>query len=421
MMKNTLLLFVLMLGFHALQAQVIFTKPGPAAGMDAEIRMMDGGCQTSFSPLPEHLSNYGSEPYMSITDWTWVAGGCSGGTLRSLIRFSDMSLIPPGAIISSATMVLYHPPYNTSYWGNNYFPGTPLPNTNPGSVYLVDRNPANAWSESTVRWADNIAYEPALSAVIPATSAQWNGSVNIDVTNLVQEIVNGGGTDNGFYLKLDTEVHYRSQVYATSDYPDSKLWPELIIKYEIPCDASFTYCINTNNTYNVNFTANNLSSGYYQWVINGSYAGNTPGVSYSFPGPGDYEVCLVTVSADGEKCQKCIKICINENGNAVPVKEKPVVKSVAEHKLSQADNPLSALNARLFITPNPANDHISVKAPFGIQRLNISSSFGVNVLSTKYDGQQAVELSVSKLLPGSYIIEASNKEGHTIREKFTKL
>jgi len=420
MMKNLIVSIALLSGSYAAQAQILTTQPGPANGQDAEIRTMDGGCQTAGSPLPDHFMNFGNEPYMSITDWTWNAGGCSGGTLRSLIRFDELSLIPAGAIIINAKLTLSHPPSNVAYWGNNYFPGTPLPNTNPGSVYLVDRSPAGFWLESSVNWWNAPGFEPALSAPIPVTTTQWNGSVSVDVTNLVQEIMNGGGINNGFYLKLDNEVHYRSQVYATSEYPDAALRPILVVEYKVYCDPSFSYCMNTNNPYSINFMANNLSYGYYEWSVDGSYAGNGPALSYNFPGPGSYEVCLTTVGDDGEKCSKCIKICLNDNGKMAIVKEQAAV-TTGFTQVAKADNPVSDLNKSLLITPNPANDRISLRAPFEMYQVSIKSSFGFMVMDTKYDGRKAVELSISKLQAGSYIIEVSNKAGQVTREKFTKL
>ncbi|RYE00003.1 MAG: hypothetical protein EOP54_01985, partial [Sphingobacteriales bacterium] len=97
MMKNLIFSIALLSGFTAARAQVLVTQPGPTNGQDAEIRMMDGGCQNSGSPLPDHLMNFGNDPYMSITDWTWNAGGCSGGTLRSLLRFDEFAVPPSGA------------------------------------------------------------------------------------------------------------------------------------------------------------------------------------------------------------------------------------------------------------------------------------------------------------------------------------
>ncbi|GEM_PF-2255272 len=418
MIKNLIFSIALLSGFHAVQAQTLTTQPGPANGQDAEIRMMDGGCQTAGSPLPEHLMNYGNEPYMSITDWTWNAGGCSGGTIRSLIRFDDLNTIPSGAIITGAELTLFHPSYNTVYWGNNYFPGTPLPNTNPGSVYLVDRS-APTWLESSLTWSNSPGFEPGISAPIPVTTTQWNGSVSVDVTNLVQEIMNGGGINNGFYLKLDNEVHYRSQVYATSEYPDATQRPLLVVKYKVVCDPSFSYCINTNNPYQINFAANNLSFGYYDWVVDGAYVGNGPNLSYNFPGPGSYEVCMTTVGVDGKKCSKCIKICLNDNGKVTAVKEQAAT-AARPAEVTQADNPTD-LKIPLLITPNPAQDRISIQAPFEMYRLSIKSSFGLMVIDTKYGGRKAVELSVAQLQPGNYIVEVSNKEGQITREKFTKL
>ncbi|RYD95243.1 MAG: DNRLRE domain-containing protein, partial [Sphingobacteriales bacterium] len=311
-------------------------------------------------------------------------------------------------------------PSPTPYWGNNYFPGTPLPNTNPGSVYLVDRAAAT-WFENSVNWTNSPGFEPAISAPIPVTTTQWNGSVGVDVTNLVQEIMNGGGVNNGFYLKLDNEVHYRSQVYATSEYPDSKLRPVLVVEYKVFCDPSFSYCMNTNSPYTLNFTANNLSYGNYNWTVDGSYAGNGPNLAYNFPGAGSYEVCLTTVGDDGEKCSKCIKLCLNDNGKVATVKAQAAQPAAGPGKAAKADNPISDLNTHLLIAPNPANDRISVQAPFEMYQLSIKSSFGLTVLNTKYDGQKAVELSVSKLQPGTYVVEVSNKEGQLSREKFTKL
>lgn len=424
MKKNWLLSIALLTGINAARAQTytLTSQPGPANGQDAEIRMMDGGCQTAGSPLPDHFMIYGNEPYMSITDWTWVAAGCSGGTLRSLIRFDEISLIPPGAVIGSATMILSHPSSSAPYWGNNYYPGTPLPNTNPGTVYLADRTAAT-WYENNIWWNNSPTFEPGLTAAIPVTTTQWNGSVSIDVTNLVQEIINGGGVNNGFYLKLNTEVHYRSQVYATSEYPDSDLRPKLIVEYKVPCDPSFTYCISTNNPFLVNFTANNPNSIAYEWIVNGAYAGNTSSLAYNFPGPGSYEVCLTTVAENGDKCRKCIKICLDKNSDVAGVKEKPAATPAAalQQNPAKADNPLSESAPRLFISPNPSNDRIQVKAPFGMYQVSIKSSFGLSVLDKKFEDQKTIELSVAHLLPGTYVVEVSSKEGKISREKFTKL
>ncbi|RQO29651.1 hypothetical protein DBR32_15445 [Taibaiella sp. KBW10] len=226
---------------QAAQAQYTLNlKPGPKEGLDAELTYMEDACHNSGQPLPPHLINSGSKAYMTISDWTWNEVGCPGSTTRSLIKFSGLSTLPPGARITSATMSLYHPAPISGMWGNNYFPGTPLSNTNEGSVYLVDRSDVGTWNEDRVDWTDKPGYETGISAAIPVTNTQWNGVSTTDVTKLVQEIVNGGGINNGFYLKLNTEVHYRAQVYATSDHPDAALWPELRVRYTLPYTAQLS-------------------------------------------------------------------------------------------------------------------------------------------------------------------------------------
>lgn len=217
-------------------AQTLFLKPGKEAGIDAVVVTMKDSCHVAGQPLPSHLTNFGNEEYLHILAWTFNSGGCPQGRSRSLIKFAGLSTLPAGAIISSATMKLYHlPPTPALGVGNNYYPGSPYgSNTNTGTAYLIDRAPSGAWNETTVTWANMPDFEPAFTAPIPVTTTQWNGSIDIDVTNLVQEIVAGGGTDNGFYLKLDTEAYYRSQFYASSDHPNQNLWPELSVSYTVP-------------------------------------------------------------------------------------------------------------------------------------------------------------------------------------------
>lgn len=209
-------------------------KPGPAEGMDAEVSTMDSGCQNIGLSQPVHLSNFGSAPTMHILDWTWNETGCKGSTGRMLIKFSELNALPAGAVITNATLKLYHPPASPAEWGNSYFPGTALSYTNEGKIYLVDRSTSGAWNESTVTWANKPAFETGLYASMPVSATRWGGVSSTDVTTLVQAIVNGGGLNNGFYIKLSNEKHYRQQVFASSDYADAALWPELLVEYSLP-------------------------------------------------------------------------------------------------------------------------------------------------------------------------------------------
>src|SRR5690606_5028499 len=106
--------------------------------------------------------------------------------------------------------------------------------------------------------------------------------------------------------------YYRQQCFASSDHPDATLWPELKITYEVACDPDFSYCSNTLNPYSYTFTANTLGQSLYNWTINGT-SSSSPAVSYTFPGPGTYEVCLYVIGEKGTECTECMELCVAEN------------------------------------------------------------------------------------------------------------
>ncbi len=64
----------------------------------------------------------------------------------------------------------------------------------------------------------------------------WNYDVALNVTNLVQDMVNLSAANRfGFLFSLQTEVRYRSLVFASSDNSDPNLWPELEVTYTYAC------------------------------------------------------------------------------------------------------------------------------------------------------------------------------------------
>ena len=136
------------------------------------------------------------------------------GNTRSLIRF-DLSSIPSGATIDSATVYLY------SYASNVYGTGT-------YNIHML----TGAWDGSTVTWNTQPGYDltPTDSKLI--SGGTWH---DWDVTSDVQAFV-GGGINYGWLIKLEPESdpNWPGIWCFSSEYPDSTLHPYLEVTYTEP-------------------------------------------------------------------------------------------------------------------------------------------------------------------------------------------
>lgn len=329
-MKKILLVFVLVASSAVVTGQTTVTfKPGPTVGEDAMLFKLDNGCVPNDGSLPStpELLNFGNSTDLAYFDWTFSAYGCTGGTGRALIRFSGLNTIPSGATITSATLKLYGK--NTAEFislGNSNYPGAPYGTTNEGYIRRVSPGSAYAWNESTVTWISPTLAFSGSPVNIPVSTSQWNWNTSINVTSMVQSIVNDLAStsfgNNGFLLTLQNEAHYRSAVFASSDHSDSTLWPELVVTYTY-CNPNFTYCVSSDDPYNVSFDANAPGMFSYDWYIDGNYEGSGATFNYTFAGSGTYEVCMYTNGKPGE-CQKCVRLCLDENEAGMPAAREVV-------------------------------------------------------------------------------------------------
>ena len=67
----------------------------------------------------------------------------------------------------------------------------------------------------------------------------------------------------------------------------------------------------------------------------------------------------------------------------------------------------------MAIFPNPANETLNVRFKEDPKRnylLRIFDTKGRMVLSSNSTGQRQLELSISELTPGAYVLQASNEE-----------
>lgn len=169
-------------------------QPDSTAGKDTQLS----------SHLPDN--NWGTYPSLGV-------GLSSDGTelYRSLVQF-DLSSIPSGSVINSATLSLYCDEEASSTDDNVW----------------VHRATAS-WSESTATWNNQPSHEATASAVTTITGLGW---FSWDIKSLVQGWVNGSFPNYGMKLigeETDTgswKIFYSSDVGV---YPT--LRPKLTITY----------------------------------------------------------------------------------------------------------------------------------------------------------------------------------------------
>lgn len=249
-------------------AKLVTIQPAPVQGQDTWI-------SNSGATL-----NYGGSTDLNI-------GNQSAGSdnRRSLLKF-DLSAIPVGSTINSATMSLYQHAqqdattpqlgvyYTTRSWTEGTGNGTA---TTDGATW----NSYNGTSNWTTAGGDFNGTAQA-TATAPNSTNAW---VDFSITGLAQSWVSGTFANEGMFVKKSGENPAVSdyKTFYSSDYlGDSSLRPKLVIEY-VPAPGSMTLTVN--ETYNRDASPGGGSVGF----------GNvSPGSNYDVGegGPPPYAVKL---------------------------------------------------------------------------------------------------------------------------------
>ncbi|MBK21687.1 MAG: hypothetical protein CMP63_05130 [Flavobacteriales bacterium] len=185
----------------------ITLRPSGDEGKDALI--------SSFEPS----KNRGVYPDFVAQSWT-VSG--NPVDYRSLIEF-DLSNIPGGAAINSAYLSLY----------SHDSPGLGSHSRTSGSNESVLSRITSYWDENAVTWNNQPNTTAENEVFLSESSSSIQDYLNIDVTNLIEDMIADPTNSHGFLFKLMDEQHYRSLVFAASDHSDSSLHPKLDVCYSI--------------------------------------------------------------------------------------------------------------------------------------------------------------------------------------------
>ncbi len=161
--------------------------------------------------------NQGSSSEIDAIAWT------SGGafTSRSVLDF-NWDTIPIGARITSASLSLYGDSATSNYEGDSSLSG---PNN-----WLIQRV-TSTWSGSTVTWNTQPTTDTTDEIHMPKTFPIYKDFPSIDVTQLVQDIVNNYPNQYGILWRLVTESYYRSVVFCSNYYPNPARRPALSVCY----------------------------------------------------------------------------------------------------------------------------------------------------------------------------------------------
>ncbi len=261
-------------------------RPGSAEGKDAII--LTGNANDDM--------NYGNHPDLYALAWTNAGIPV---TARSMISF-DLSAIPEGSLITSARLSLYS--YNSPSDGSH--------STMDGSNASLLQRIKEPWDEHTVTWNNQPPTSTEDQVTLPASTSDIQHYENIDVTALIQDMVNNPDSSYGMMMRLITEQLYRRMLFASSDNSNASLHPKLEVDYTAGVSGTNYFDLPAGSYDIVMYDANGCS---YAWPttitldnpppitidninitdINGCYGDSTGAVSVDATGGwGDFSYAL---------------------------------------------------------------------------------------------------------------------------------
>ena len=196
-------------------------QPGPEDGQDVYTVKLagDGGANAN--------TNFNATHELAAIIWTINGAEVAE---RSFIKFTGLSAIPAGSKIVGAQLYLHGISSSLNHpQGNSVYPGSPYLPQYPDNSCSVERVVTD-WDQTTVTWNTQPRVDTSGAATIYSSKNQWNESAVVDVTDMVQRMVNSG-KNYGFRIRQADEVIYRSQQFAVSEDTNPDNRPRLVVLY----------------------------------------------------------------------------------------------------------------------------------------------------------------------------------------------
>jgi hypothetical protein len=150
--------------------------------------------------------------------------GAMGGEnhSRSLIFF-DLNSLPSGTLIEEALLDLY------GVGPVGLGAAASVGNMGANSCWLEQIT--EPWNETTVTWNTRPATTSMNAVLLPASSMIIQDYVGLDVTGLVQAMINHPDTAHGFAIRTEIETPTRGLFFCGAGFSDPSKRPRLRIKF----------------------------------------------------------------------------------------------------------------------------------------------------------------------------------------------
>jgi type IX secretion system substrate protein/TGF-beta propeptide len=184
--------------------------------LDSTLHILPADDATVFS----QSSSLAKTTDQSLVSMVWE--GNEGWSLgRSFVNF-DLSEINPNHSITYAELNLYHDPTSTTIGHINNGRSNEL---------LISRIIEN-WDDTNLNWENQPLITDQNQVVVPGSNIQNQDYLDINVTTLIEDMINNPDASFGFNISLFDEVTFdynRNVVFASSNHEMMELRPKLVV------------------------------------------------------------------------------------------------------------------------------------------------------------------------------------------------